>query len=84
MAGALLDLGILYAPDYVINAGGIIDVYYQQQGGRPQQVVEAHIEKIGTTLHSIFVASDEQRRPTCLIADEMAEEIFLGPDRKAA
>ncbi len=81
---ALLDRGILYAPDYVINAGGIIDVYYQQCGERSGHVVNRHIEKIGSTLESIFRLSDEQGRPTHQIADEMAEQIFRKADKEVA
>ena len=77
MAGLLLERGILYAPDYVVNAGGIIDVHYQQQGERDRQVVNAHVERIGDTLHRIFEASDQRRLPTSDIADEMAEAVFV-------
>lgn len=83
IGGVLLDRGILYAPDYVINAGGIIDVYYQQhpdQGGRSSQSdderIREHISRIASTLNQVFVASDLQRRSTNDIADEMAEAIF--------
>ena len=79
MGGALLDRGILYAPDYVINAGGIIDVYFQKQKSKPIESVNQHVEKIGETLKSIFQQSDVRRAPTNTVADEMAEAIF-GPD----
>lgn len=83
MGGVLLDRGILYAPDYVINAGGIIDVYYQRQGNRADEIVKPHIARIGLSLGSIFRASDVQRRPTNEVADEMAEAIF-NPTKKVA
>ena len=47
--------GILYAPDYAINAGGIIDVFYERFGGEPQAVRE-HIDSIAQTLTEIFCA----------------------------
>ncbi|MBT4494149.1 MAG: amino acid dehydrogenase, partial [Gammaproteobacteria bacterium] len=81
---ALRDRGILYAPDYVINAGGIIDVYYQRCGERSGDVVNRHIAGIGTTLETVFRLADEQRRPTCQIADEMAEKIFRNAGKEAA
>lgn len=67
--------GILYAPDYVINAGGIIDIYYEGPG-YDWNTVEAHLRKIGTTLTQIFERSAREQRPTFEIADRMAEEIF--------
>jgi len=72
---ALQDRGILYAPDYVINAGGIIDIYYEGPG-YAWATVETHLKKIGTTLTQIFERSAREQRPTFEIADRMAEEIF--------
>jgi leucine dehydrogenase len=72
---ALLERGILYAPDYVINAGGIIDIYYEGPG-YDEHVVRAHLERIGRTLADIFARSRDSRRPTGEIADRMAEEKF--------
>jgi leucine dehydrogenase len=67
--------GILYAPDYVINAGGIIDIYYEGPGYN-WHTVEAHLKKIGATLTQVFERADREKRPTAEIADRMAEEIF--------
>jgi leucine dehydrogenase len=74
---ALFDRGIFYAPDYVINAGGIIDIHYEG-AGYDVAVVNAHLEKIGSTLSAIFERSKLEQKPTAAIADRMAEEIFLG------
>jgi leucine dehydrogenase len=84
MGSALLDQGILYAPDYVINAGGIIDVYYQKQDSKPVDTVNQHVEGIGETLKSIFQQSDVRRAPTNIVADEMAEAIFRPSCRQVA
>lgn len=78
----LLQRGILYAPDYVINSGGIIDIYYQQQNQRDRDIVNAHVQKIGTTLGNIFTKSEQQQRATNVIADEMARGRFLDPVKK--
>lgn len=67
--------GILYAPDFVINAGGIIDVYHGRQGYDPARV-RAHVESIGDTLNEIFVRAEREGRPTGVIADALAEERF--------
>ncbi|WP_028080338.1 Glu/Leu/Phe/Val dehydrogenase dimerization domain-containing protein [Solimonas soli] len=72
---ALRERGILYAPDYCINAGGIIDIYYEGPG-YDWAIVEAHLQKIGTTLAEIFERAQREAQPTHRIADRMAEEIF--------
>ena len=73
----LLERGLLYAPDYVINAGGIIDIHYEGPG-HDVAVVEAHLQRIGGTLTTIFKRSSSENRPTGVIADAMAEAIFRG------
>ena len=63
--------GILYAPDYVTNAGGVIDVAHERSGYDPQ-AVKAHVERIGDTLAEIFTRASASNRPTSEIADELA------------
>ena len=71
----LRKMGILYAPDYVINAGGLINIYYEQvAGGYPKKKAYAHVEKIGRTISEILDRAEEARKSTHRIADEMAEE----------
>ncbi|GGK80909.1 Glu/Leu/Phe/Val dehydrogenase dimerization domain-containing protein [Amphritea balenae] len=72
----LRERGILYAPDYVLNAGGIIDIFYERVGHEHTKV-RAHIETIADTLTEIFRRADEQDRPTGEIANELAEERFM-------
>lgn len=67
--------GILYCPDYVINAGGVIDIHYQGPGYDPA-TVHRHLERIGRTLTRIFERARDDDRPTADIADRMAEELF--------
>ena len=64
---------ILYAPDYVVNAGGIIDAFYQRNGGTEQQL-KAHVEQIQETLLEIYQRSEKEQRPTNEVADLIAEE----------
>lgn len=69
--------GILYAPDYVINAGGIISIeseIYKETLNEANRL--AKVLRIGETLTSIFRESDKQQRPTGIIANEMAENII--------
>ncbi|MBM7073862.1 Glu/Leu/Phe/Val dehydrogenase [Shewanella sp. 202IG2-18] len=70
----LKEMGILFAPDYVINAGGIINVSFEQDYDVKKATTK--VEKIYDTLLEIFVKSDEQNRTTNVIADEMAREII--------
>ena len=79
----LHDRGILYTPDYVVNAGGIIDVYYQRKMRSAEYSAEnyatdlaAKVEGIGATLKEIFVRSEAEDVPTFVIADRVAEERF--------
>ena len=65
--------GCLHAPDYAINAGGIIDVSYEYNGGTPEQVRQ-HVEGIGETLRQIFERAKAEDRNTTLIADSLAHE----------
>ena len=64
---------ILYAPDYVINAGGIIDIAYQRNG-LDEAALTAHIESIGTTLSSIYQRAAQTNLATQTVADQMAQE----------
>lgn len=72
----LMERGILYAPDYVINAGGIIDIHHQRRGARDAARVSAHVAEIPRTLEAVFAESERRRRPTGEVADRMAEARF--------
>ena len=78
--------GILYTPDYVVNAGGIIDVYYQRKMLETDYSAQNYasdlsvkVEGIGDTLKEIFKRSYEEDTPTFVIADRVAEERFNSP-----
>jgi leucine dehydrogenase len=71
----LMNRGILYAPDYVINAGGIIDVYHERTGFDRVEVLR-HIEGIHDNLMEIFARARKEERPTGEVADAIAEERF--------
>lgn len=72
----LHDAGILYAPDYAINAGGIINVCYEYlgtlSGGYDREKAFAHIAHIPDTLAEIFAKSRATNRPTHEVADALA------------
>jgi leucine dehydrogenase len=72
----LMRAGILYAPDYVINAGGVIDVAFERTGYDLDKVV-AKVEGIAASLTEIFERSDVEHRPTSEVADDLARERFM-------
>jgi leucine dehydrogenase len=71
---ALPAAGILYAPDYVINAGGIISVSREYHGGASEAQVIADIHGIPARLTEIFERARRENRTTNAVADEMARE----------
>ena len=72
--GAMLKAqGVLYAPDYVINAGGIIRVAGQIFNWDDGEI-ERRTRAIGGTLTAIFRRAELEGRTTNVIADRMAEE----------
>jgi leucine dehydrogenase len=66
---------ILYAPDYVINAGGIIDIHHQKINSEPN-AIKNHLEGIADSLKMVFERSVQLNEPTSLVADRLAEERF--------
>jgi len=71
----LFDRNILYAPDYVINGGGIISVSLECMGNKTEADVHAQIALIPGRLTEIFESADSLQKPTNVIADSMAEAI---------
>ena len=78
---ALQAASILYAPDYVINAGGIISVSREYQGGASEAQVIADIQAIPARLTEIFERARRENRPTNQVADQMARERLGKPAR---
>jgi leucine dehydrogenase len=72
----LADAGILFAPDYVINAGGIINVACEYYGDVDDAGVTALVEKIGPRLTGIFDEARASGRPTNIVADEQARRLI--------
>lgn len=73
----LFKLGILFAPDYVVNAGGLITVVdeYEYQGFSEKRILEK-IRIIPETLKKILAASKRQHKAPNVVADSFAEAIF--------
>ena len=73
-AKALEDRGILYAPDYVINAGGIINVSCEfVEGGYREETAIPKIDNIYHALKEIFATAKEDGVTTAVAADRVAE-----------
>ena len=71
----LAERDILYAPDYVINAGGIISVAREYYGSSSKDEVRADVYRIRERLQAIFDEAKSTGRPTHELADELARSI---------
>lgn len=71
---ALMKRGILYAPDYVINAGGLLNVCEEisEQGYHPTRALQK-VHKIYDTLLEIFAAAKKKNKPPHIVAAEIAD-----------
>lgn len=74
-AARLTDRGILYAPDYVINAGGVIHIHHEGVD-YDRQTAFAHIGRIGSVLRDIYDRAERDDVPTAEAADRLARERF--------
>jgi leucine dehydrogenase len=72
---ALADRGILYAPDYVINGGGITSCCLEYFGADSDAGVRSSIEQIPARLLGIYREAAESGRPTNEVADVLARRI---------
>jgi leucine dehydrogenase len=68
--------GILYAPDYVINAGGIINVSTEYLKDGDQDEVRSRIERIPGRLDQIWAESAQTGRNPAEVADAMAQRLI--------
>jgi glutamate dehydrogenase/leucine dehydrogenase len=74
---ALYARGIVYAPDYVVNAGGLINVVDElEPDGYKKTRVLQRVKDIKKTIRRVIARSQKERQSTNLIADQMAEEIL--------
>jgi leucine dehydrogenase len=72
----MLQKNILYAPDYVINAGGLIYVAAEYNHMAEEQA-KVKINEIYDTLMQIFKRSEQENKSTSEIADRIAQERLL-------
>jgi leucine dehydrogenase len=78
VADTLQARGILYAPDYVINAGGLIYVALRHRG-ESLVAITAHLSQISRRLTEIYAHAQADKRPPSRVADDLAERLLYGP-----
>jgi leucine dehydrogenase len=69
----LRELGILYAPDYVVNAGGLMNVFVELEGYSPERAFEK-TRKVYDNVKKVFEIAQRDNISTNLAADRSAEE----------
>lgn len=67
------EMGIVYAPDYVINAGGVINVADELYGYNSERALK-RVEMIYNNVEKVIEISKRDSIPTYVAADRMAEE----------
>lgn len=73
----LINKGILYAPDYVINAGGILNASCEfLPGGYNPLVAREKTRELYTTLLKIFETAKKENATPTAIADQLAEDVL--------
>ena len=70
------EAGVLYAPDYVINAGGIINVGLEYLGQGDEAEVNARIDRIPTRLAEVWDESERTGDPASQVADRIAQRLI--------
>ncbi|HUD30643.1 MAG TPA: Glu/Leu/Phe/Val dehydrogenase dimerization domain-containing protein [Novosphingobium sp.] len=80
LADVLMARGIDYAPDYVVNAGGIINVAAEYLGESAEEV-RGRVLQIGPRTREILETAKAENLPPPLVADRMAEGLMTSPAR---
>jgi len=74
--------GILYAPDYAINAGGLINIADERElDGYKRERALLKVTRIYNTLKNIFERSTREQVPTHSVADQIVEEILANAEK---
>ncbi|WP_440114293.1 Glu/Leu/Phe/Val dehydrogenase dimerization domain-containing protein [Paenibacillus sp. QZ-Y1] len=73
--------GILYAPDFVLNAGGIISTAYELEGAAPD-LIRQKVAGIAGTLTQVYAKAAQFAISTADAADQLAESILLAGKKK--
>jgi leucine dehydrogenase len=74
---ALAKRGILYAPDYVVNAGGILNISVElAPGGYDEKVAEQKVRGVARSLAEVFAHAKKRGVSTARAADEVAQSVL--------
>lgn len=77
----LADRGIFYAPDYIINGGGLIHVAAEYAGYQREPTV-ARVNKVYDSIRDIIERSRKEKQRPEIVADQIAQEIIArGPQK---
>ena len=74
----LVERGILYAPDFAVNSGGIINVFCEFEGYNAQKAVRL-AEAVYDTTREILTRSVKEKTPPFIVAEHVAEERMKNP-----
>src|SRR5581483_11799547 len=66
--------GILYAPDFAINAGGVINIGEELNGAYDPERARRSVEQIEQTLRAVFQRARDEKAPPHRVAEQMARE----------
>ena len=73
-AAMLADAGVLYATDYVVNAGGLINIAEElAPGGYHRQKAYARVRRIGETISTLLAQAEAEGITMTAAADRLAE-----------
>lgn len=73
LADALASRGIVYVPDFVVNAGGVIQIHAMRSGWGPDKL-EGSLLAIGDRVRRILADADRTRRTPLMVAESMASD----------
>lgn len=68
------EMGLVYAPDYIINAGGVIQVADEFNGGYNRDRARMSVDRIYDQIEKVFEIAERDGIPAYKAADILAEE----------
>ena len=77
MADTLAAAGILYVPDFLANAGGIINIA-EEAGGYDPAAASAAVDRIGETTANVLERADRQQITPLAAAEQLVTERLNG------
>ncbi len=77
----LYEKGIYYAPDYVINAGGLVAIYMESRHNTLEEITKK-VEQIDERIGKIISVSKEYHKPTHEIAHQLADERIMNKKKE--